>query len=147
MKVCIRQSTLSSNIHTHIYLTVYVKLASLSCLLSGALNAKNASRFQSSLTCNLCGKYTFKTFIQVGWIIAFFMTAQHLDGFPINISVFWQFDFDLKCVAVQRKCTVQKCYDCCLCCSYRSTFPTNDLTPNLILLLGELKCMGLKIIV
>ena len=38
---------------------------------------------------------------------------------------------------VERTCTVKNYYPCCLCCSYRSTIPTNDLTPYLILLFGE----------
>lgn len=48
---------------------------------------------------------------------------------------------------MQQKCTVQKYYCCCLCCSYRSSLSTNDLTPYLILKLVSLQCMGLKITV
>lgn len=94
-----------------------------------------------------CGKYTFKTFIQVGWINAFSFYYLHKCGIDLKFKQVFIWQFDLICVAVQRKCTVQKYYDCCLCCSYRSTFPTNDLTPYLILLLGELQCMGLNTIV
>lgn len=106
---------------------------------------KYASWFQSSLTCTLCGKYTFKTFIQVGWIFAFFYYLHKIGiNFQLKEVFVCQAYLDFNYVAVQRKCTVKKYYDCCLCCSYRSTFPTNDLTPYLILLLGELQCMGLK---
>ena len=64
--------------------------------LSGALNAKYASWFQSSLTSTLCGKYTFKTFIPAGCIIAFFNACKiglNLIDQNIVCQGYWDFNY------------------------------------------------------